>query len=120
MPDSVIKKIEQSSAAGYLPGALDFGDQNGVLFEWNEDVDESPEHLLEVEDVIQYPSLAAEHPGVVLGRNQPLPSIEMDLIPQGRAENEAARNANLERRRCRSDSNGSGTTNAYIRGGARA
>ena len=95
MPDSVIRKIEQSSTAGYLPGALDFGDQNGVLFEWNEDVDK-PEHLLEIEDVVQYPSLAAEHPGVVLGRDQPLPSIKMDLVPQGRAEDDAARNANLE------------------------
>jgi hypothetical protein len=31
----------------------------------------------------------------VLGRDQPLPSIEEELVPQGRAEDAAARNANL-------------------------
>ncbi len=33
---------------------------------------------------------------MVLGWDQPLPSIKGDLIPQGRAEDAVARNANLE------------------------
>jgi hypothetical protein len=32
---------------------------------------------------------------VVLGRDQPLPSIEEELVPQGRAKDATARNANL-------------------------
>jgi hypothetical protein len=32
---------------------------------------------------------------VVLGQDQPLPSIEEELVPQGQAENAAARNANI-------------------------
>ncbi len=68
---------------------------NGILFEWNKEVDESPEGIIDVEDVILYPSLAAEHPGVVLGQDQPLPLIKEELVPQGHAEDAAARNANL-------------------------
>ena len=65
------------------PGYFDFADRNSILFEWNEGVDEFPEGIVDVEDVVLYPSLAAEHPGVVLGRDQPLPSIEEELVPQG-------------------------------------
>jgi hypothetical protein len=79
-----------------LPGIFDFTDRNGILFEWNEEVDEFPEGIVDIEDVVLYPSLAAEHPGVVLGRDQPLPLIEEELVPQGRAEDAAARNANLQ------------------------
>jgi hypothetical protein len=59
-------------------------------------VDEFPEGIVDVEEVVLYPSLAAEHPGVVLGRDQPLPSIEEELVPQGRAEDATACNANLQ------------------------
>ena len=79
-----------------LPGIFDFTDRNGILFEWNEEVDEFPEGIVDIEDVVLYPSLAAEHPGVVLGRDQPLPLIEEELVPQGRAEDATARNANLQ------------------------
>jgi hypothetical protein len=79
-----------------LPGIFDFTDRNGILFEWNEEVDEFPEGIVDAEDVVLYPSLAAEHPGVVLGRDQPLPSIKEELVPQGRAEDAAACNANLQ------------------------
>jgi hypothetical protein len=47
----------------------------------NEEVDEFPEGIVEVKDVVLYPSLAAGHPGVVLGRDQPLPLIKEELIP---------------------------------------
>jgi hypothetical protein len=74
---------------------FDFLDRNGVLFEWNEDADERPEGIIE-EDVVLYPSLVAETPRVVLERDQPIPSLEYKIEPQGRAENAAAQNANLE------------------------
>ena len=53
------------------------------------------QRIINIEDVVLYPSLAAEHPGVVLGRGQPLPSIEEELVPQGQTKDAAARNANL-------------------------
>jgi len=59
-------------------------------------VDEFLEGIVDVEDVVLYPSLAAEHPGVVLGRDQPLPSIKEELVPQGQAEDAVACNANLQ------------------------
>jgi hypothetical protein len=96
MPDSVIKKVEAYGTSTALPGIFDFADRNGILFEWNEVVDESPEGIDDIEDVILYPSLAAEHPGVVRGKDQTLPSIEMELVPQGQAEDAAARNANIQ------------------------
>ena len=96
MPDSVIKKVKEYAKLTALPGIFDFADRNGILFEWNKEVDESPKGIVEVKDIILYPSLAAEHSGVALGRDQPLPSIEEELIPQGRAKDSVARNANLQ------------------------
>ena len=52
--------------------------------------------IVEVKEPVLYPSLATEHPGVVLGRDQPLPSIEKELIQQGHTKDAVARNANLE------------------------
>jgi hypothetical protein len=95
MPDSVIKKVEAYGKSTTLPGIFDFADRNGILFEWNEEVDKFPEGIIDIEDVVLYPSLAAEHPGVVLGRDQPLPSIEEELVTQGQAEDTTACNANL-------------------------
>jgi hypothetical protein len=95
MLDLVIKKVEAYGKLTALLGIFDFADRNGILFEWNEEVDEFPEGIFKVEDIILYPSLAAEHPGVVLRRDQPLPSIEAELIPHGGAKDAAARNANL-------------------------
>ena len=96
MPDSVIKKVEAYGKSTALPGIFDFANRNGILFEWNEEVDDCPKGIVDTEDVVLYPSLAAEHPGVVLGRDQPLPSIEEELVPQGQAEDAVARNANLQ------------------------
>ena len=96
MPDSVIKKVEAYGKSTALPGIFDFANRNGMLFEWNEEMDEFPEGIVDVEDVVLYPSLAAEHPGVVLGRDQPLPLTEEELFPQGQAEDAMARNANLQ------------------------
>jgi hypothetical protein len=67
MSSSVINKVEAYAKLTAFPGIFDFADRNGILFEWNKEVDESPEGIVEVEDVILYPSLAAEHPEVALG-----------------------------------------------------
>jgi hypothetical protein len=64
MPDSVIKKVEAFGKSS--SGVFNFADRNGILFEWNEVVDECPEGIVE-EDVVLYPSLVAEFPGVTLG-----------------------------------------------------
>jgi hypothetical protein len=78
------------------PRFFEFANRNGVLFEWNEEVDKFPEGIIDIEDVVVYPSLTVEHPGVVLGQDQPLPSIEEEHVPQGRAEDAVALNANLQ------------------------
>ena len=93
MPDLVIRKVEAYGKSTALPGIFDFVGRNGILFEWNEEVDEFPEGIVDVEDVV--PSLAAEHPEVVLGRDQPLPSIEEDFTTS-RQKDAAAHNANLQ------------------------
>jgi hypothetical protein len=67
MPDLVIKKVEAYGKSTNLPGIFDFADRNGILFKWNEKVDKFPEEIVDIEDVVLYPSLAAEHPGVVIG-----------------------------------------------------
>jgi hypothetical protein len=46
--------------------------------------------------VVLYPSLVAKFLGVTLGRDHPIPTIEEDIIPQGRAKAGAACNANME------------------------
>ncbi len=72
-----------------------FADRNGILFEWNEVVDECPEGIVE-EDVVLYPSLVAKFLGVTLGRDHPIQTIEEDIMPQGRNKAAAAHNANME------------------------
>ncbi len=46
--------------------------------------------------MVLYPSLVAKFLGVTLGRDNPIPTIKEDIIPQGRAKADAARNANME------------------------
>ncbi len=57
MPDLVIKKVEAYGKLTALPGVFDFADRNGILFEWNKEVDEFSKGIVEVEDVVHYPSL---------------------------------------------------------------
>jgi hypothetical protein len=94
MPDSVIKKVESYARRGACPGEFDFADRSGVLFEWNETIDEHPKGLVQ-EDVVLYPTLAAELPGVTIGRDVPVTAVEDEIAPQGRAEDAAATNAGL-------------------------
>jgi hypothetical protein len=93
MPDLVIKKVEAFGKSS--SGVFNFAKRNGILFEWNEVVDKCPEGIVE-EDVVLYPSLVAEFPGVTLGRDHPIPTIEEDIMPQGCDEAAAAQNANME------------------------
>lgn len=93
MPNSVITRVETlGKRAG--EGTLDFADRNGILFEWNDEVDDRQEQLVE-EEAIRYPSLTRKFPGIALDRNLPVPSIEEEYEPQGRAEDAAALNANI-------------------------
>jgi hypothetical protein len=57
MPDLVIKKVKAYGNLTALLGIFDFADRNGILFEWNEEVDEFPKGIVKVEDVVLYPSL---------------------------------------------------------------
>ncbi len=93
MPDLVIKKVEAFGKSSL--GVFDFADRNGILFKWNKEVDKCPEGIIE-EDVVLYPFLIAKFPGVTLGQDHPIPTIKEDIIPQGRAKADAARNANME------------------------
>jgi len=96
MPDTVIARVEQYGKENALSGIFDFAGRNRVLFEWNDEVDECPEGILEEDDVLLYPSIAAELPGVALEHDMPQPSIKADINPHGRKEDEATRNANQE------------------------
>ena len=87
MTNLVIKNVKTYAKSTAFLGIFDFANRNGILFEWNQEVDKFPEGIVVVEDDVLYPSLAAEHSGVVLGQDQPLPLIEKELILQGHAGN---------------------------------
>jgi hypothetical protein len=65
MPNTVIAQVERLGHTNAAPNMFNLLDMNGVLFEWNEDVDKTPKGIIK-EDVVLYPSLAAETPGIVL------------------------------------------------------
>jgi hypothetical protein len=91
MPDSVIKKFKFFGCHAQQ-STFDFADRNGILFEWNNEVNEQQEGLVE-EDIIPYPLLAAKLPGVTLDPNTL--AIKDKIVPQGCTEDAAAQNANL-------------------------
>ena len=93
MPDSAIARVEALGVRAGR-GTFDFADRNGILFEWNEEVDDRQADLIE-EEAVRYPSLVREFPGIALDRDLPIPSIEDELEPQGRAEDAAALNTNI-------------------------
>jgi hypothetical protein len=82
MPESIIKKVERFQKSNAQPNILNFADRNGILFKWNDDINEYPEGLVE-EDPVLYPPPVAEIPGVVLERDIPIPMIEDKIEPQG-------------------------------------
>jgi hypothetical protein len=95
MPESIIKKVEQFGKSNAWPITLNFANRNGILFECNDNVNKYPKRLIK-EDVVLYLSLVAEIPGVVLGQDLPIPTIEDEIEPQGRTKDAAARNAKLK------------------------
>jgi hypothetical protein len=92
MPDLVVKQVKK--LAHRAMETFNFADRNGVLFEWNKEVDDKKD-LIEEEPIAAYPLLMAEFPGIMLKGNIPMPSIEDKIKPQGRAKDAAAQNANL-------------------------
>ncbi len=94
MPNLGIKKVEQFGKANATPNIFDFSDRNGVLFEWNGEVDEYPKGIVE-EEVVLYPALTVEILDEVLNRDQPIPLIDNEIEPQGRKKDVAARNTNI-------------------------
>ncbi len=93
MPNSAITRVETLGIrAG--KGTLDFTDRNGILFEWNVEVDDCHEQLIE-EEAVCYPSLNRQFPGIALDRDLPVLSIEDEYEPQGRAKDATALNANI-------------------------
>ena len=97
MTDLVIKKVERYADNAAMAGEFVSADQNGVLFEWNDAVDQNPEHIIEHE-VDPYPALVSELPGVSLQRDHTwMQTIEdKEEEPQGRAEEAAMNNSGIE------------------------
>jgi hypothetical protein len=81
MPDFVIKQIEALGQQN-LPGVFNFLDRNRVLFEWNDNVNKYTKGLVK-EDVVLYPLLVAEFPGITPDRDIAVPSIKEEIIPHG-------------------------------------
>jgi hypothetical protein len=48
------------------------------------------------DEFVPYPEVAAKIPGVVLGWHQPIPTVEVKVMLEGKAKDKAAHNANLE------------------------
>ncbi len=95
MPNLFIMRVEQFGKINATPNVFNFLDRNGVLFEWNNKVDECLEGIVE-EEVVLYPALVAEILSVVLNQDQPILLIEDKIEPKGCAEDTAAQNANIE------------------------
>jgi hypothetical protein len=90
MPDLVIKKVMKFGAAAHT---LDFVDQNGVLFKWNKDVATLATDVLLEKDVVLYPTVTAEFPGVALTRD--VEAIKEEFKLHGRVEDLATNNLPL-------------------------
>ncbi len=95
MPDSMINKVKHFGHRGGPDGAFNFADRSGILFECNDEVDKSLKSLLK-DELVPYPKVAAKNLGVVLGRHQPIPTVEDGFMLQEQAKDKATHNANLE------------------------
>jgi hypothetical protein len=95
MPDLIIKKVERFARGGIAPGALDFANRSGILFEWNEAIDKSPKSLVE-KDVVLYPSIVFTFPGVTPGGDVAVPTVKDEVELHGRPKDEVALNVGLE------------------------
>ena len=97
MPASVIKKVERYADAAVRAGKFAFANRKGLLFKWNDVVDENAEHIIE-DGSDPYPALVLELPGISLQRDHTqIKAIEEeDDVPQGTAEEAAMNNADIE------------------------
>ncbi len=95
MPDSIIKKVEHFQRWGAPASVFDFSNRSGILFEWDNKVDKSPQSLVE-DNVVPYPSLEAVIPGVPLTRDQPVLIVKDDIPVQGHTKDQMAQNAGFE------------------------
>ncbi len=77
-----------------MPGEFHFADRSGVTFEWNDSIDKHCKGLHK-EDMVLFPTLAAELPGVTLDHDLPVTAVEDEIPPQGRAKDAAVANAGL-------------------------
>ncbi len=91
MPTSVIKKIETFSAGN--KDGFNFADCNGTFFEWNDEVDALKGKGLVKEDIVLYPSITTEFPGVALAHH--ITPIKEEYEPHGCIKDEAACNINF-------------------------
>ncbi len=91
MPDLVIKKFETFGVE--KQDSFDFAGLDGVLFEWNDKVDALKGEVLVKEDIVLYPSIMTEFPGVDLMHHTT--SIEKELEPHNHIEDAAAHNTNF-------------------------
>ena len=73
--------MEQLGKANAIPNAFNVLDRNRVLFEWNNGINKYPEGIIE-EDMVLYPTLAAEISGVVLNQDQPIPLMKTKSNPK--------------------------------------
>ena len=97
MPKLIIKKVEQYADAAARTGEFASANQKGVLFEWNDVVDENEEHIIK-NGSDPYPALVSESPGISLQRDHTrIKAIEEEEdVPQGTAEKAAMNNADIE------------------------
>ena len=73
MPDLVFKKVKAFGKSNALPEGFDFADRKSIPLEWNKEVDKYPKGIVKLDNVILYPSLAAEHhPGFSVLHHTPL------------------------------------------------
>jgi hypothetical protein len=91
MPDSAIKKVV-TFGTGKQDG-FNFADQNGALFEWNDEVNALKGEGLIKEDVVLYPSITREFPRVALTCH--ITPIKDEFEPQDYIMDAAACNSNF-------------------------
>jgi hypothetical protein len=83
MLDSVIRMVERLAETTARAGEFNFGDQNGILFEWNDKIDKTPERILEADNVVPYPSMVTKFPGVELSHNQRWEKVRLVSLSLG-------------------------------------
>jgi hypothetical protein len=88
MPDSVITKVERYARAGGTPKALDFANRSGILFKWNDELDESLGELIKDNYVPSPPSRPSSQEwsssGIPQSRKQSRTTLSPTAAPKTR------------------------------------